>query len=99
MSTGHGTDAKTIQTFLPTGGPRGMRIAEITKRIVQAVAVPRSNLAKATFRPELDHVALYFLFGETEQAARPLVYVGQTEDLRKRLVQHNVGKDFWQVAA
>lgn len=92
------TDAKTIKIFLPSGEPRGIRIAELTTRIVQAVAVPRSDLAAAKLRPELDHVALYFLFGETENAAKPLVYIGQTEDLRKRLDNHDANKEFWQTA-
>jgi len=91
-------EGKTIQIFLPTGEPRGIRIAEITTRIVQAVAVPRSDWIRAKARPELDHVALYFLFGESEQAAKPLVYIGQTEDLRKRIDQHNASKDFWHLA-
>lgn len=38
---------QTIQFFLPQGEPRGIRIAEITTRIVQAVLVPRSKLPEA----------------------------------------------------
>ena len=34
--------AKTIQIFLPGGDPRGIRVAEITTRIVQVIEVPRS---------------------------------------------------------
>jgi hypothetical protein len=92
------SQAKTIQIFLPTGEPRGIRVAELTTRIVQAVAIPRSDLATAKARAELDHVAVYFLFGESEGAAKPIVYIGQTEDVRKRLDQHNANKDFWQTA-
>jgi hypothetical protein len=36
---------KTIQIFLPSGEPHGIRIAEITTRIVQVIEVPRSLLA------------------------------------------------------
>lgn len=89
---------KTIQIFLPTGEPRGIRIAELTTRIVQAVLVPRSDLAHAKKRPELDNVAVYFLFGEDEEQAKPIVYIGQTEDLRRRLDSHNANKDFWLTA-
>lgn len=90
--------AKTLQIFLPTGEPRGIRIAELTTRIVQAVLIPRSELAAAKLRPEIDHVAAYFLFGDSEEAAKPIVYVGQTEDVRKRLDYHNSTKDFWRTA-
>jgi Domain of unknown function (DUF4357)/GIY-YIG catalytic domain len=90
--------AKTLQIFLPTGEPRGIRIAELTTRIVQAVLIPRSELTTAKTRPELDHLAVYFLFGDSEDAAKSIVYVGQTEDVRKRLDYHNSTKDFWQTA-
>ncbi len=90
--------AKTIQIFLPTGEPRGIRIAELTTRIVQAVLIPRSELTKAKSRRELDHVGVYFLFGDSEEAAKPIVYIGQTEGVRKRLDKHNSSKDFWKTA-
>jgi len=92
------SQAKTLQIFLPTGEPRGIRIAEVTTRIVQVVLIPRSELAEAKKRPELGHVAVYMLFGEPEEAAKPLVYIGQTEDPRKRLDYHNSNKDFWRTA-
>jgi len=90
--------AKTIQIFLPTGEPRAIRVAELTTRIVQAVLIPRSDLAEAKKRGELDHVAIYMLFGELEEQAKPIVYIGQTEDVRKRLDSHNSTKDFWRTA-
>lgn len=89
---------KTIQIFLPGGDPRGIRIAEITTRIVQVIEVPRSLLQEFLKMPESDQVALYFLFGEGEEGADPGVYIGQSGDLRGRLVTHNQKKDFWQRA-
>ena len=90
--------AKTIQIFLPTGEPRGIRISEFTNRTVQAVLIPRSDLAEAKSRSELDQIAVYFLFGDSEESAKPIVYVGQTEDIRKRMDYHNSNKDFWKTA-
>jgi len=89
---------QTIQFFLPQGEPRGIRIAEITTRIVQAVFVPRSKLAEAGGRDELHGVGVYFLFGQPEDAAKPIVYIGEAEDCYARLKQHNAGKEFWQQA-
>lgn len=89
---------KTIQIFLPGGDPRGIRVAEITTRIVQVIEVPRSLLADFLKMPESDQVALYFLFAESGDGAAPRVYVGQTGDLRARLKDHNQKKDFWQRA-
>lgn len=89
---------KTIQIFLPGGDPRGIRVAEITTRIVQVIEVPRSLLADFVKMPESDQVALYFLFGEAEDGSEQKVYIGQTGDLRARLVKHNKEKEFWERA-
>jgi hypothetical protein len=89
---------QTIQFFLPQGEPRGIRIADITTRIVQAVLVPRSKLAEAAKREEIKSVGVYFLFGEPEEAAKPVVYIGEAEDCYKRFMQHNANKDFWHTA-
>ncbi len=93
--------AKTIQIFLPSGDPRGVRIAEITTRIVQLIEVPRSLLSDFLKMPESNQVALYFLVSGTDESETqdsPTVYVGQTGDLRARLASHNKKKDFWQRA-
>ncbi len=89
---------KTIQIFLPGGDPQGIRVAEITTRIVQVIEVPRSLLPEFLKMPESGQVALYFLVGESEDAEERRVYVGQTGDLRSRLTSHNKEKDFWQRA-
>lgn len=89
---------KTIQIFLPGGDPRGLRIAEITTRIVQVIEVPRSLLLDFLKMDESDQVALYFLFGDAEDGSEPRVYIGQSGDLRTRLYSHNQKKDFWQRA-
>lgn len=90
--------AKTIQIFLPTGEPRGIRMAELTTRIVQAYLIPRSELHEAKRQPELDQMAVYFLFGELEQEAKPMVHIGKTEDLKERLDFHDKTKSFWKTA-
>ena len=89
---------KTIQIFLPGGDPRGIRIAEITTRIVQVIEVPRSLLQDFLQMEESAQVALYFLFGGKGDGAEPKVYIGQSGDLRARLVSHNQKKDFWERA-
>lgn len=88
---------KTIQIYCPEGEPRGVRIAEITTRIVQAIVVPRAKLRQGLARPELGGVGLYLLFGETETGGAPLAYIGEAEDCCARFRQHNRTKDFWNV--
>ncbi len=69
---------KTIQIYLPGGDPQGIRVAEITTRIVQVIEVPRSLLPEFLKMPESGQVALYFLIGESEDVEERRVYVGQT---------------------
>ncbi len=90
--------AQTIQIFLPDGDPRGVRIAEITSRTVQAVQVPRGVIERAAARPELRQVGVYFLFGDDADGGLPAVYVGEAGDAWQRLLQHHREKDFWTQA-
>ena len=89
---------KTIQIYLRGGDPRGIRVAEITTRIVQVIEVPRSLLPQFLLMDESLQVAVYFLIGESEDGTERKVYVGQTGDLRARLSKHHKDKDFWQKA-
>lgn len=93
-----GTQAKTIQIFLPSGDPQGIRIAEITTRIVRVISVPRLLLKDFFAMPEASGGAVYFLFEDTAEAVKPKVYIGQTSDLKKRLDRHQKEKDFWEKA-
>lgn len=90
--------AKTIQIFLPSGDPRGIRVAEITTRIVQVIEVPLSRLDEFLQMPESSQVGVYFLFGSPEGGTDGQVYIGQTGDLRARLASHRAKKQFWQRA-
>jgi len=89
---------QTIQIILPAGDPRGMRVAEITTRIVRVIEVPRSQLVDFLKMPEAQQVGVYFLMGELSEAGLPRVYIGQSGNVGNRLVQHNQNKDFWNRA-
>lgn len=88
---------KTIQLFLPTGKPRGLKIAQVTSRIPIAIYVPRSDLKDAYTRPELSRSGIYFLFGDSDDARTP-VYVGESEDCLDRLKQHHNSDKEWNTA-
>lgn len=89
---------QTIQIFLPDGSPRSVKIAEITNRVVKAILVPRNKLGYISTRTELNNVGIYFLFGESAEKAKPIVYIGEAEDCLERLKQHNRSKEFWNYA-
>jgi hypothetical protein len=62
---------QTIQIYLPAGDPRGLRVAEITTRIVRVIEIPRSQLQDFLKMPEAQQVGLYFLIGELSEAGLP----------------------------
>ncbi|MGZ5857224.1 MAG: GIY-YIG nuclease family protein [Burkholderiaceae bacterium] len=89
---------QTIQIFLPSGDPRGVRVADITTRIIRVIEVPRSLLSEFLRMPEAQQVGIYFLVGESENGENQKVYVGQSGSVGERLSSHNQKKDFWNKA-
>ncbi len=86
--------AKTIQIYLPKGNPRGLRLAEMTTRTVRLIEIPRIHIDDFFAMPDANQVGLYFLIGDTDGIDKPLLYIGQTGDLKRRLNQHHE-KNFW----
>jgi hypothetical protein len=89
---------KTIQIFLPGGDPTGIRVAEITTRIVQVIDVPRKLLPDFIKMPESAQVGVYYLVAAPEDGSEPQVYIGQTGDMCTRLKEHDAQKEFWERA-
>lgn len=92
------TFPQTIQIFLPSGDPQGIREAAITTRIVRVFDIPRSALADFLAMDAAKQVGIYFLIGESEDSDLPQAYIGQTGSLADRLAQHHKAKDFWNRA-
>lgn len=86
---------QTIQIFLPAGDPRGIRIAEITTRIVRIFEVPRSLLGDFLKMEESNQVGVYFLVGQADDTEQPQLYVGQSGGVGARVAEHNQSKEFW----
>lgn len=97
MSHGRG-----IRLFLVDGSPNGLLTAEIMNWTGHALTGPRTKLTELVQRPECVRTGVYFLVGpDPDNAMRPLVYIGESDDVAKRLKQHNRpedqgGKDFWE---
>ncbi len=89
------TKPQTIQIFLPDGQPTSIREAEITNRLVKAILFPRNKMQEVAKREMVHYTGVYFLFGNTEDGSKPLVYIGEGEDCFKRIQSHNRKKDFW----
>ncbi|WP_111748641.1 GIY-YIG nuclease family protein [Salinisphaera orenii] len=93
---------RTIRLFLVDGTPTGLKTAEIMNWTGHVLTGPRSKLSELIQRPECRRPGIYFLVGPNpENTLRPLVYIGETDDVAARLKQHNRpadkgGKDFWE---
>ncbi len=91
--------AKTIKIFLIDGEPNGLKTAELSNWVGQAIVIPRNKLRETKNRPECNKPAIYFLIGkENEEALLFSVYIGEAENLWNRLSTHDSNKDFWQAA-
>lgn len=87
----------TIKLFLVKGSPTGLRTAEISNWTGKAIAGPRSDLDDFLSRPELKSPGVYLLSGIDADTNEPVIYIGEAEDVSKRLKQHakNEDKDYW----
>ncbi|NQU78633.1 GIY-YIG nuclease family protein [Candidatus Woesearchaeota archaeon] len=89
---------RTIEIYLPNANPRGVRECTIMDSITKAIVVPRPKLGDVTKRDDLQDPGVYFLVGESDDLGKPEIYIGEAEQLIKRLKQHNSSKEFWQTA-
>jgi hypothetical protein len=88
------THPKKLEMLLLDGAPTGLRYLDLRNWIGRAFVSPRISLSKLLNRPELEKPGIYILFGDSESADLPEIYVGEADNLRARLPQHNE-KDFW----
>lgn len=96
------SQGRSIRLFLVDGTPNGLLTAEIMNWTGHVLTGPRSKLTDLVQRPECSRTGVYFLVGpDPENSLRSQVYIGESDDVAKRLKQHNRpedqgGKDFWE---
>lgn len=88
---------KTVTTYLIDGDPKGTQYAFISNKICQMFVIPRSNLAYLNEQEKLHKPAFYILIGEDE-ATKPQAYIGETENFKERVKDHDSKKEFWYKA-
>lgn len=88
---------KTVTTYLIDGDPKGTQYSFISNKICQMFVVPRSNLSYLNEQEKLQKPAFYILIGEDE-ATKPQAYIGETENFKERVKDHDSKKTFWQKA-
>lgn len=89
---------KVIKLFLVDGTPNKRWICELSNWTGIAYKLPRNMIKESENRQELASPGVYFLFGYDEIKERPLIYIGEAEDIIKRLKQHLEKKDNWNEA-
>ncbi len=95
------TKGRSIRLYLADGTPTGIITAEIMNWTGHVMVAPRSRLPDLIQRQEAGRTGIYFLTGaDPENAFKPLVYMGETDNVGKRLAQHNkdANKEFWDRA-
>ena len=88
---------KTVTTYLIDSDPKGTQYSFISNKICQMFVIPRSNLAYLNEQEKLQKPAFYILIGEDE-ATKPQAYIGETENFKERVKDHDSKKAFWQKA-
>ena len=73
---------------------KGIQYAFISNKICQMFVIPRSNLAYLNEQEKLHKPAFYILIGEDE-STKPQAYIGETENFRERVKDHDNKKLFW----
>ena len=81
---------RTLKLFLVDGSPTGVITAELGNWSGKAVVAPRAALPELIKREEASSTGVYLLMGaDPDNPARILVYVGESDSVRTRLVIHD----------
>lgn len=96
---------KTMEVFWFDGTGDGIVTAEMSNWSGEAIKIPRKDMdICAKEFDEASGAGVYFLFCEEENTNGDSVYIGETENVLKRLTQHiqdyNAGKEkfYWHTA-
>lgn len=87
------TFGKHIRIYLVDGSPTGILTAEIMGWTGKILSFPRGLLPEALKRPECAKTGLYFLTGFDDEKQSPMLYIGESDDVAKRLKQHDADED------
>ncbi len=90
---------KTIKLFLIDGDTNGRLTCELSNWTGKAYKIPRNLVKVCSDRPELQTTGVYLLLNKTTDLSKKgQIYIGEAEDIFKRLNQHLKEKDFWNEA-
>jgi Domain of unknown function (DUF4357) len=88
----------SINIFLKDGDPEGLRIITQLNKTGVGVVFNRSTFVESRKDEHFDKPGLYVLVGALDDSTLPVVYIGEAENIRERLITHNNRLDFWDKA-
>jgi hypothetical protein len=101
-SEGANNAPRTVRLFLVDGRARGLTVAEMGNWSGKVLSAPRSGMPQLLRRPECARTGVYVLMGsDPERPGRAMAYVGEADDVSKRLRRHLAtgDNDFFEQAA
>ena len=87
------SEGRTLELFFINGNPDGMLTATVFNWTGHFLVAPRKQIRKALERPEARQAGVYILLGD--KGDKPMVYVGEGENISERIRNHDKGKDWW----
>ena len=84
------TEAKTIKLLLSNGSLSGLLVAELLKWDGILFSSPRASYQLLSNEPESKFWGVYLLVSESK------VYIGQANDLLRRISEHDKTKNWWE---
>jgi hypothetical protein len=69
----------SVNVFLPSGAPDGLKVVEKSNWTGRGVVIPRPMFAESRARPELDRTGVYLLVGPSDTSSLPALYVGDAD--------------------
>ena len=87
---------RALELFFIDGSPDGLLTAEVFNWTGHFLVAPRLQIKQALDRKEAGYSGVYILLGD--EGRQPLAYIGEGEDIGKRIREHNKGKEWWNRA-
>lgn len=87
---------KSLELFFIDGRPDGILTAEVFNWTGHVLMTPRTRIADALNRIEAAYTGVYLLIGEKD--GEPLAYIGESDNIRERIKNHDAKKDWWEQA-
>ena len=85
---------QVLQFIIEENNPTGIIECSIDDWFGISYKIPRNKLKEAANLDYIVNTGVYILFGDDENTAEKIAYIGEAENIYNRLYQHNKNKDF-----